>query len=806
MLNRQSYTVGWICASTTDYAAAKAILDEEHPILKRPASRDGNTYTLGKIAEHNVVLTILPDGKDGLTETACLGRDMMHTFPNIKIGLTVGVAGGAPGAGKDIRLGDVVVGSGVVQYDAGTAMQDKGFLYSEKLNQPPTVLRLALNGLEARHKVLGNTIHPNVVRILERYPHMKEEFGRPGLDSDKLFKSYITHKSLCADAPRCCRDTRSSNLVERPDRSARLDDPMTHYGLVGSGNTLMKDARKRDEIARKRGILCFELEAAGLVAEFPCVVIRGISNYADSHKNDEWRGYAAMAAAAYGKDLLSSIPGTKVEADIEIGDVLDWLATDDYSVQQNDYLELREPGTGEWFLKAVEYQHWMQSPGNLLLCPGIPGAGKTVIASSIVNDLHEEYDGESDVGVAYIYFNHRRRETQTVRHLLATILRQFAEDGPHLYDAVREIYNVHRNGRKRPSVDALVQGLEKAAALQSRQFLVIDALDVCQIADGCRERFLSVILSLQEKHGLSVLITSRELPNITRRLSEGIVLEIRASQEDISAFVDECISRSGVPLLHMYREMIKMEITRIAHGVFRLARLHYNMICIQRTPWQLKMALDSGHPKTVRALSLVYEEAWAHDIKRITATPESDCASAEIARTVLLLIVCSDRGLTIPAVQHALAVITGSIDMVEENILEVDDVISACGGLVKAEVNQENSITRLTLIHDTLREYLELTQSTWFPDAHSLLATTCLEYLLSEASATGLCTSDRTLEARLRSNAFYEYAARSWEYHVRNAAVTDCTDNTPTAATKAKKLAHLCCKARQKELLLNKLV
>ncbi|KAL4999824.1 hypothetical protein BDV10DRAFT_183971 [Aspergillus recurvatus] len=789
MPNPQSYTVGWVCASTTDYAAAKAFLDEEHPIPKRQASRDNNTYTLGRIAKHNVVITTLPDGKHGLTATACVGHDMMHTFPNIKIGLTVGVAGGVPGAAKDLRLGDVVVGSGVIQYDTGAAVQGRGFLSDEELNQPPKILRMAINGLKAKHKILGNSIHSDVVGILKRYPHMKEEFERPDPDSDRLFKTDIMHNSLCAGAARCCRNTRSSVLVERPDRSERIDDPTIHHGVIGSGNSLIKDAVKRDELARDRGILCFDMGASGLMNQFPCLGIRGISNYADSHKNDEWRGYAAMAAAAYGKDLLSIMPEIKVEPEIEITKVLDWLTTEDYSVQHNDYLELRHPGTGDWFLKTPEFENWAQSPGRLLFCPGIPGAGKTIIASSIVDDLQREYDDDQDVGVAYIYFNHRRPEMQKTRHLLATLLRQFSENKPHLCDAVEEVYRAHRNGRKRPSVDALVQGMDKTAALHSRQFIVIDALDECQTADGCREQFLSVILSLQAKHGVNVLITSRELPDITCRFSDSTVFEIRARDEDISAYVDARISRSEVPLLHTYREMIKAEITRIANGVFRLAQLQYNMVSIQRTPWQLKNALDPGHPRAERAQSLVYEEAYAYDVRRITAAAGSNPVSAEAARIILLLIICSYRALTTAETQHALALITGSIDVLEQNILEVDDMVSACGGLVKAEINKENSNTQLALIHDTLREYLELTQDIWFPDAHSLLATTCLEYLLSEAFATGPCTSDEELDMRLKSNAFYEYAARSWEYHMRMAGVTDCADGTTTAGAKAKKLA-----------------
>ncbi|KAL4813167.1 hypothetical protein BDW67DRAFT_188021 [Aspergillus spinulosporus] len=785
MSNPRVYTVGWICASTTDYAAAKALLDKEHKLFKRPASRDNNTYTLGEIAKHNVVITTLPDGEHDLTETACAGRDMMHTFPNIKIGLLVGVAGGVPSLGKDIRLGDVVVGTEVLQYSAGTAVQGKNFLCRKKLNQSATALKMAVNGLMAKHKMLGNTIHSNVVRTMERYPHMNDEFRRPDLDRDKLFKPDVTHRFHCSDAPRCCVNTDSSVLVDRPDRSERLDDPMIHYGVIGTSNTMMKDPFCRDEFASKGDILCFDTGAAVLMDHVPCLIIHGISDYADSHSTDEWRGYAAMTAAAYGKDLLSIMPAIEVEAEIDIGEALDWLTNDDYSAQQNDYLELREPGTSEWFLKTQEFADWVQSPGKLLFCPGIAGSGKTIITSTIVDDLQREYEDDPNVGVAYIYFNYMRREMQTIRHLLATLLRQLSENVPNLCDSIRELYQKHSKRRKRPSVDALVQGLEEAAGLHARQFIVVDALDECQTADECREQFLSVILSLQAKHGVNVLVTSRELPDITRRFSASTTLGIRARDEDIAAYVNARISRSGVPLLHTYREMIKMEIARIANGVFRLARLYYDMVSMQKTPWQLKNALTPGNPKMVRAQSLVYEGAWAHDLKRITAGSGSDLASVEIARTILLLITCSHHELTVSAMQRALAVITGSIDEVEENILEVDDMLSACGGLVRAETSKENNTTQLTLIHHTLREYLDLTQDTWFPDAHGLLAITCLQYLLSDASATGPSTSEGELEVKLRSDEFYEYAARSWEYHVRNAAVTDCTDDK--AADEARK-------------------
>ena len=113
-----------------------------------------------------------------------------------------------------------------------------------------------------------------------------------------------------------------SKLVVRHDRSDEDDNLAIHYGLIASVNQLMKDALIRDRLAAEKDVLCFEMEAAGLMNHFPCLVIRGICDYSDSHKNKEWQGYAAMAAAAYAKDLLSRIPPNKVEAEKRIIDVL----------------------------------------------------------------------------------------------------------------------------------------------------------------------------------------------------------------------------------------------------------------------------------------------------------------------------------------------------------------------------------------------------------------------------------------------------------------------------------------------------
>lgn len=327
-LAHADYTVGWICALSVEYVAAQVFLDEKYQSPEHVHPNDDNDYTLGKIGRHNVVIAVLPKGEYGISSATGIARDMLHSFPNIRIGLMVGIGGGAPSQKHDIRLGDVVVSApcdgigGVFQYDFGKAIQDGTFHTTGFLNQSPRVLRNAVNGLQADYEIHGHELEEAINNILDKLPRLRRKYGRPLQTTDILFKSTVTHplntEEHCAS---CCGDV-SSNIVTRVDRTQEDDNPTLHYGLIASANQVMKDAHIRDKLIKEKDVLCFEMEAAGLMNQFPCLVIRGICDYSDSHKNKEWQGYAAMAAAAYAKDLLSRISPSKIEAENRITDIL----------------------------------------------------------------------------------------------------------------------------------------------------------------------------------------------------------------------------------------------------------------------------------------------------------------------------------------------------------------------------------------------------------------------------------------------------------------------------------------------------
>ena len=328
MLDPTEYIVGWICAIATEYVAAQAFLDEKHEGPAFVSPNDNNVYTLGRVGNHNVAIAVLPEGEYGLVAAASVARDMVHTFPNIRIGLMVGVGGGAPSRRHDVRLGDIVVSAprdgkgGLFQYDYGKTIQGRKFQTTGFLNQPPALLRGAVSDIRAQYELEGHHLEEAINGILEKKPKLRKKYKRPDASSDKLYRSDVVHPSAsgaaCAEV--CGQDP--SKLISRPERTEEDDNPAVHYGLIASANQLMKDALIRDQLAAEKDVLCFEMEAAGLMNQFPCLVIRGICDYSDSHKNKEWQGYAAMAAAAYAKDLLCRIPPNKIEAESRISDTL----------------------------------------------------------------------------------------------------------------------------------------------------------------------------------------------------------------------------------------------------------------------------------------------------------------------------------------------------------------------------------------------------------------------------------------------------------------------------------------------------
>jgi nucleoside phosphorylase len=310
-LANSEYQVGWICALPLEMTAARAMLDEIHEQPQEQDPSDQNNYCLGRIQRHNVVIAWLPDY--GTTSAAVVAEQMLHTFKEIRFGLMVGIGGGVPSVKNDIRLGDVVVSrpegtlGGVVQYDSGKAMKDGHFEQTGSLDRPPRTLLTAQRTLEATHDMEDNKIPIFLSEMGTNYPKTRIKFVCPGAENDQLFREDYEHPDMSLNCDAC----EASQLIHRQPRES--DTPHVHYGLIASGNQVIKHGLTRSKYGKQLGVLCFEMEAAGLMNHFKCLVIRGICDYSDSHKNKRWQPYAAATAAAYAKELLLVTPAYKVE-------------------------------------------------------------------------------------------------------------------------------------------------------------------------------------------------------------------------------------------------------------------------------------------------------------------------------------------------------------------------------------------------------------------------------------------------------------------------------------------------------------
>ncbi len=300
------YYFGWICSNGMIFNAATAFLDENHvePVLSR---NDSNKYAPGKIGKHNVVIGAWRklDRLSLTSDTTRVATNMIRSFPNIKGFLLLTMGGGAPSERHDIRLGDIVVSEShhndaVFQLDYGIAWNHISFSPYSVPTIIPTLFVLAVNRLKEHYKSNGNRLDDSINSIIDKDPILRA-CRRPDPGSDRLF-------------PSCGM---SKNAIMRPARTEQKDDPVIHYGRIASGSQIVIDAAFRDELSSKENVLCFERAAAGIVNDFPCLVICGIFHYVDGHDPYEWNGYSSMAswkeysaraAAAYAKDLLQVIP------------------------------------------------------------------------------------------------------------------------------------------------------------------------------------------------------------------------------------------------------------------------------------------------------------------------------------------------------------------------------------------------------------------------------------------------------------------------------------------------------------------
>ncbi|OAL55039.1 hypothetical protein IQ07DRAFT_531702, partial [Pyrenochaeta sp. DS3sAY3a] len=418
----------------------------------------------------------------------------------------------------------------------------------------------------------------------------------------------------------------------------------------------------------------------------------------------------------------------------------------------------RHPDTGGWLLNSPEFQGWIQGTHKVLFCPGIPGAGKTVMAASVVDHLQTKYLGQTSVSICYVYCDFHEQKSQTVDVLLASILEQLVWGLPCLPKVLRKSYMDHGRDRSQPSAAEIVNLFRECCSSMSKVFIVVDALDECdpvtkvfkQLADR-----LSVLSTMVAP--VRLLATSRFILEIVQYYEGAVSLEVRAQKEDVERYISgrmlglsTCVQRSDA-----LRESIRSKLVDVVDGMFLLVKLHLDSIQEKRTPKAIRAVLDTLE-RGSHALDVAYTEAKER-MERQTKD------SLLLAKQTLSWITLAERPMTSTELQHALAVEQG-IPFDAENIIEIEDILSVCAGLVVLDPATQI----LRFLHFTAQTYFENLLPTWYPTGDIEIPRTCISYLLDNDFAHAQAVFRVDPQAALTNYRLLDFTCRFWGLYARN--------------------------------------
>ncbi|KAL4959124.1 putative kinesin light chain, partial [Aspergillus stella-maris] len=325
--SRTDFAIAIICALPLEAEAVEALFDEHYDRLGKYYGKqrgDANAYINGRIGKHDVVLCYMSGMGKG--SAAGVASSLLFSYPGVRLALVVGICGGAPPppAYQEIFLGDVIISDSVIEYDFGRqypgGLQRKTGV-KDTLGRPGREIRALLNGLRAENAC--RELQNQAQQYLHSLQQTEGKWWCPGVN-DMLFKaSYLHRHSNHALLPCSCFGGDSPDQICEKALGKDCDDlgcdkghqircreasearPTSIYiGPIASADTVMKSGQHRDEIVGREKVIGFEMEGAGVWDHVPCIIIKGVCDYCDSHKSKVWQAYAAATGASVAKAFL----------------------------------------------------------------------------------------------------------------------------------------------------------------------------------------------------------------------------------------------------------------------------------------------------------------------------------------------------------------------------------------------------------------------------------------------------------------------------------------------------------------------
>ncbi|EJT68848.1 hypothetical protein, variant [Gaeumannomyces tritici R3-111a-1] len=653
-IDRSGFHLAIICALRIESDAVRLLFDDIYETKYGRETGDTNTYTTGRIGNHAVILLLLPGM--GMEASAVGARSLQSSYTNIKLALIVGVCGGLPQIrGRDAFLGDVIVSKSIVNHDFGRRYPDKFVVRSteDTLGQTNNDIRGLLELLEGKDELdrLQKKARANLVTLQAAATAADKEWGTsysPPTDAtDRMFRAdyeHSHHREDCddcdADPPRFCERASKLSCDEAGCKTGRCAPrqnrqqerpvelvPQVFMGRVACGNAIMKSGKHRDEVAKEHDVIAFEMEGAGAWKEVPCVVVKGICDYADSHKNKEWQNFAAATAASVAAAILNryEVPGgamervskrrrlnsdgrnsattnshnvndshnaatnshntiTNGDGAVAVGgnpsqDCLKSLAFPQMHNRSHD-IDRAVTGTCEWLLRHEEYRRWAACDRGLLWIKGKPGSGKSTLLKYALDNGTVSSAGKSTLVLSFFFHGRGDELQRTPLGLSRSLLHQVLRQAP---DALSDLVDTFEKNRKdigQPGEkwqwhqEQLQRFFELSLpnVLKTRSvWLFVDALDECGEQNAVDlVKWFEALLRSPPSLGLQfrVCFTCRHYPILALDCAFEICLE-HQNREDISTYVRNQLSTfskrtsSTIPAL----------ITNRAQGVFMWVRL-----------------------------------------------------------------------------------------------------------------------------------------------------------------------------------------------------------------------------------------